>query len=100
MNNARSFISRLLYNKFFWQLIFSAFLLGTAVFFIRHENLELFRIIDQLKSSNPWYVLAGILMTCVYIIFQGEMYVHSYLAMGISIPLKMASRMFLKRNLT
>jgi phosphatidylglycerol lysyltransferase len=99
MNNARSFISRLLYNKFFWQLIFSAFLIGTAVFFIRHENLELFRIMDQLKSSNPWYVLAGILLTCVYIIFQAEMYVHSYLAMGIAIPLKVASRMFLKRNL-
>ncbi len=99
MNSARSFISKLLYNKFFWQLIFSAFLIGTAVFFIRHENLELFRIMDQLKSSNPWYVLAGILMTCVYIVFQGEMYIHSYLAMGISIPLKVAARMFLKRNL-
>lgn len=99
MNEAKSFISKLLYNKFFWQLIFSAFLIGTAVFFIRHENIELYQIKDQLEESNPIYVIAGILMTCVYIIFQGEMYVHSYLSMGISIPLKVAVRMFLKRNL-
>jgi phosphatidylglycerol lysyltransferase len=99
MNKANSFISRLLYNKFLWQLIFSAFLIGTAVFFIRHENLELFRIKDQLKSSNSWYVLTGIILTGVYIVSQGQMYVHSYLSMGINIPLKVALRMFLKRNL-
>jgi phosphatidylglycerol lysyltransferase len=99
MNKASSFISKLLYNKFLWQLIFSAFLIGTAIFFIRHENLELYRIKDQLKASNSYYVMAGILITCIYIIFQGEMYVHSYLAMGINIPLKVAVRMFLKRNL-
>lgn len=99
MNKAKSFISKLLYNKFIWQLIFSGFLIGTSVFFIRHENLELFRIKDQLRASNPWYILSGILLTVVYIIFQGKMYIHSYLAMGIKIPLKVALRMFLKRNL-
>jgi phosphatidylglycerol lysyltransferase len=99
MNKAKSFISRLLYNKFFWQLIFSAFLMGTAVFFIRHENLELFRISDQLRSGNKFYVLTGILLTVLYLIFQGQMYLHSYKAMGINIPLKVALRLFLKRNL-
>ena len=57
MNKAKDFISKLLYNKFFWQLIFSAFLIGTSVFFIRHENVELFRIREQLRLSNSWYVL-------------------------------------------
>ena len=99
MNSAKSFISKLLYNKFFWQLIFSAFLIGTAVFFIQHENLEMSRIIDQLSLSNPWYVLAGIILTVVYIVFQAQMYIHSYLAMGLVLPLKVATRMFLKRNL-
>jgi phosphatidylglycerol lysyltransferase len=99
MNSAKSFISKLLYNKFFWQLIFSAFLIGTAIFFIRHENLEVSGIKDQLRSSNPYYVLTGIILTIVYIIFQGQMYLHSFLAMGIRIPLKVTVRMFLKRNL-
>jgi phosphatidylglycerol lysyltransferase len=98
MNKAKSFISKLLYNKFLWQLIFSSFLIGMAVFFIRHENIELYRIKDQLSGSNPWYVALGILLTCVYIVFQGKMYTHSYKAMGINIPLKVAVRLFLKRN--
>jgi phosphatidylglycerol lysyltransferase len=99
MNKAKDFISKLLYNKFFWQLIFSAFLIGTSIFFIRHENVELFRITEQLRLSNIWYVLLGVLLTGVYIIFQAQMYVHSYLSMGVKIPLKVALRMFLKRNL-
>ncbi len=98
MDKAKSFISKLLYNKFLWQLIFSLFLIGMAVFFIRHENLELSQIRKQLSGSNPWYVALGILLTCVYVTFQGQMYVHSYQAMGIKIPLKVALRLFLKRN--
>lgn len=77
MDKAKTFISKLLYNKFLWQLIFSAFLIGTAVFFIRHENLELFRIKDQLRSGNYLYVLTGIFLTGIYIVFQGQMYIHS-----------------------
>ena len=99
MNKAKSFISKLLYNKFFWQLIFSAFLIGTAVLFIRHENLELFRIKEQLRSGNLFYILTGVFLTVVYVVFQGQMYIHSYLSMGINIPLKVALRLFLKRNL-
>lgn len=98
MDKAKSFVSKLLYNKFLWQIIFSSFLIGMAVFFVRHENLEVSRIKDQLAGSNPWYVTLGILLTCVYIVFQGKMYVHSYKSMGIIIPLKVAVRMFLKRN--
>jgi phosphatidylglycerol lysyltransferase len=98
MDKSRSYLSRLLYNKFLWQIIFSSFLIGMAIFFIRHENLELVRIKEELSGSNPWFVLTGILLTVVYIIFQGEMYVHSYKAMGIVIPLKVALRLFLKRN--
>ncbi len=98
MNKANSFISKLLYNKFLWQLIFSSFLIGMAVFFIRKENLEFFKIREQLSNSNPWFISLGILLTCVYIVFQAKMYIHSYKAMGIAIPLKVAVRLFLKRN--
>ncbi len=98
MDKSKSFLSKLLYNKFLWQLIFSSFLIGMAVFFIRHENLELSKIIDQLSQSNPWYIGLGILLTVIYIIFQGQMYVHSYKSMGIAIPVKVAVRLFLKRN--
>ncbi|TAL66628.1 MAG: lysylphosphatidylglycerol synthetase family protein [Bacteroidetes bacterium] len=98
MDKAKSFISKLLYNKFFWQLIFATFLIGMAIFFIRHENLELYKIREQLSGSNSWYVALGILLTCVYLIFQALMYVNSYKALGIAIPLKVALRLYLKRN--
>jgi phosphatidylglycerol lysyltransferase len=99
MDKSKSFISKLLYNKFLWQLIFSIFLIGMAVFFIRHENLELIKIKEHLSNSNPLIVALGIFMTCIYIILQGQMYVHSYKSMGIIIPLKVAVRLYLKRNL-
>ena len=99
MDKSKSFISKLLYNKFLWQLIFSSFLIGMAVFFIRHENLELIKIKEHLSNSNPWIVTLGILLTCVYIIFQGQMYVFCYKAISIAIPLKVAIRLYLKRNL-
>src|SRR5665648_479751 len=98
MDEAKSFISKLLYNKFLWQLIFSSFLIGMATFFIRHEHLELSGIKEQLSGSNPWYVAFGILLTCVYITFQGQMYVHCFKTMRINIPLKVALRLFLRRN--
>ncbi len=69
-----------------------------AAFFIRHENLELSRIREQLAASNGWYVSLGIFLTCVYIFFQAEMYIHSYRSMGIKIPIRVALRLFLKRN--
>jgi phosphatidylglycerol lysyltransferase len=99
MVKSKSFISKLLYNKFLWQLIFSSFLIGIAVFFIRHENLELIKIKEHLSNSNPWIVTVGILLTGVYITFQGQMYVYCYKALSIAIPLKVAVRLYLKRNL-
>ena len=98
MDKSKSFISKLLYNKFLWQLIFASFLIGMAIFFIRHENLELSGIREQLSNSNPWYIGLGILLTGIYIVFQGQMYVHSFKAMEIAIPVKVAIRLFLKRN--
>src|SRR5665648_511265 len=92
MDEAKSFISKLLYNKFLWQLIFSSFLIGMATFFIRHEHLELSGIKEQLSGSNPWYVAFGILLTCVYITFQGQMYVLALKPIGLNIHLKLPPR--------
>ena len=73
MHTAKAYISRLLYNKFFWQLLLATFMLGMAFFFIKHEHVELFQIREQLLESNPWYVALGILLTGVYIYFQAQM---------------------------
>jgi phosphatidylglycerol lysyltransferase len=99
MQKAKTYLSKLLYNKFFWQLILAAFMLGMAAFFIQHEHVELFQIREQLAESNGWYVSLGILLTGVYIYFQGLMYVHCFRALGVIVRLRTTTTLFLKRNL-
>lgn len=99
MNKAGQFISHLIYNKFFWQLVLAAFMLGMAAFFIKNEHIELVQIWGQLATSHPGYILLGIVLTGVYIALQGQMYVHSFKALGNPIPLSAGTRLFLKRNL-
>lgn len=99
MHKAKSFLSSLVYNKFFWQFFLAAFMLGMAVFFIRSEHVEVFQIKAQLTTAVPLYIALGILLTGIYILAQGQMYVHSFKALNVHISLGNAIKLFLKRNL-
>jgi phosphatidylglycerol lysyltransferase len=99
MIKAKQFISRLIYNKFFWQLVLAFFMVGMAIFFIKNEHIELLQIKDQLYQSHPGYIALGIVLTVMYIVLQGQMYVHSFNALQKKIPLSTSIRLFLKRNL-
>ena len=99
MHKATIFVSKLLYNKFFWQLILAAFMIAMAAFFINHEHLELLQIRKQLSRSNGWYVTLGVLLTGLYILLQGQMYVHCFNSLDRHIRLRTTTTLFLKRNL-
>lgn len=99
MHKATRFFSKLIYNKFFWQFFVAAFMLAMAVFFIREQHIELFRIKEELSNSKPGYILLGIAITVLYILAQAQMYVHSFRALNKNLPLGAALRLFLKRNL-
>jgi len=99
MQNVTRFFSKLIYNKFFWQFFVAIFMIAMAIFFFKEQHIELIRIQEQLHSSNPVYVIAGILLTLVYVLAQGQMYVHSFRALNKGIPLGTAVQLFLKRNL-
>ena len=99
MNKAKSFISNLIYNKFFWQFFLAVFMLGMAIFFIRAQHVELIQIRAQLNTAVPLYIAFGILLTIVYILAQGQMYVHSFRALNVRLSLGNAIKLFLKRNL-
>ena len=99
MHKATIFVSKLLYNKFFWQLILAAFMIAMAAFFINHEHLELLQIRKQLSQSNGWYVALGVLLTGLYILLQGQMYVHCFNSLDRHIRLRTTTTLFLKRNL-
>ncbi|MGB8704454.1 MAG: phosphatidylglycerol lysyltransferase domain-containing protein [Gillisia sp.] len=99
MQKAKDFLSRLFYNKFFWQLIIALLMLGSAIFFIDNNHLELYKIKGLLRRSNWFYVLLGIGVTGVYLILQGLMYKHSFKALKQELRLFASIRLFLKRNL-
>ncbi len=74
-------------------------MLGMAVFFIRAQHVEVVQISEQLQTSIPLYIVLGILLTGVYIVAQGQMYVHSFKALNVDLSLGNAIKLFLKRNL-
>ncbi|HET9569928.1 MAG TPA: phosphatidylglycerol lysyltransferase domain-containing protein [Bacteroidales bacterium] len=98
MVKPKRFLPKLLYNKFFLQLILAIFMVGMAVFFLSHEHVEVLKIRQQLASCNPWWVALGLLLTISYVIFMGLMYVHTFKAIGKKVSLKSTVRLYLKRN--
>ncbi len=98
MNKAKDFLSKLVYNKFLWQLILAVFMIGMAIFFIKQEHIEIFKIKEQLADSKPVYIILGVLLTLIYIAVQGLMYVYSFKALNKHLPFLLAINLFLKRN--
>jgi phosphatidylglycerol lysyltransferase len=99
MTKQKNLLSKILYNKFFLQLVLAIFMIGMAVFFISHEHLEVVKIKEQLIGCNTFYVLLGLLFTVFYILLMGLMYVNTFKAIGQKISLKSGVRLYLKRNL-
>eukprot|EP01133_Synstelium_polycarpum_P009331 gene9331-10937_t len=99
MHSAKNFISKLIYNKFFWQFFVAIFMIAMAAFFIRAEHIEVIKITAQLQSSDPVYISLGIALTVVYVLAQAVMYIYSFKALNKKIPLGLAIKLFLKRNL-
>jgi phosphatidylglycerol lysyltransferase len=99
MHSAKNFISKLIYNKFFWQFFVAIFMIAMAAFFIRAEHIEVIKITAQLQSSDPVYISLGIALTIVYVLAQAVMYIYSFKALNKKIPLGLAVKLFLKRNL-
>jgi len=99
MRKTKRFLPTLFYNKFFWEFILAAFMIGVAIYFISHEHLEVFKIKEQLSQCVPKYVLLGLLLTVLYLLLQGEMYIHSFRALNQKISMRSGVRLYLRRNL-
>ncbi len=91
--------SRARHLTFLWQLLLAGLMLGMAVFFIRSEHVELSEITEQFQTVYPIYLLFGILLTALYIVLQGEMYVQSFKTVYWKLKLRHGILLFLKRNL-
>ncbi|WP_426789943.1 phosphatidylglycerol lysyltransferase domain-containing protein [Sphingobacterium sp. WOUb80] len=85
--------------KTYWKELIAVLVILLAFVFFRNERKELAAIIPQLRAANLTWVSVGVGITIVYIMLQGLMYVQSFKAIGLSINLRIAIDLFLKRNL-
>ena len=85
-------------NPYFWRVALAFLFIAFLIYFIKNEHLELFKIKDELVSARPMLVVAGILITAVYIWLQGLLYVYSFRAISQQLSLTSALLIFLKRN--
>ncbi len=83
----------------YWREIISLLMLLLAFIFFRSERRELASIGPSLQQSNPGWVMAGIALSLLYILFQSGIYVKCFAAIGLKLNWLNAVELFLKRNL-
>ncbi len=80
------------------RLAFTLLMLGLAIWFFKHEKVEFASVRDTLGMADWRWVLTGLLVTVLYIVLQGLMYVSSFAALQCRFTLKDSIVLFLKRN--
>lgn len=91
-------LPRGLFNRSFLQIVFVGLSLVFLIYFIRNERLQLGHIRQILGNAEPSWLLAGLAITLLYVIFQAWLYVLSFRAIGGHAGFFGAMRLFLKRN--
>ncbi len=85
-------------KKIIVQFIFTLFFIAIGIWFIQHESAELIDVKNVLLSSRWQWVLAGIGLTAIYILLQGQMYVLSFASAKTRVSLFDSIILFIKRN--
>jgi phosphatidylglycerol lysyltransferase len=85
-------------RKIILRFILTFFFFALGIWFIKHEGAELIEVKNVLFSARwPW-VLAGIGLTAIYILLQGQMYVYAFAAGHCKVSLLDSTVLFIKRN--
>ena len=82
----------------YWKEILAVLMLLFAIFFFRAERKEWQDMIPQIRAADPFFLLAGLCVTGLYIFFQAGIYRQSFAAIGHTLQWKHAAILFLKRN--
>lgn len=85
-------------RKIIAQSTFTLLFIGLGIWFIKHERAELVDVKNALVAAKWQWMLAGIGVTLLYIILQGQMYVFSFASVRIKVSLFDSTILFLKRN--
>ena len=96
---AKKFIGYLQHaGKSYWREILAVLLLLLGIYFFRSQRHELLSLQTQLGNSHTGWIVGGIAVTIIYILFQAAMYRSSFAAIGSSLKWSHAIDLFLKRN--
>src|ERR1039457_2347996 len=85
-------------KKLVFEALFALLFIGLAIFFLRRERMEIHDVSIILSNANPFWMLLGILVTCLYIFMQGLMYFNSFRAVKGHESLITTVKVYLKRN--
>jgi phosphatidylglycerol lysyltransferase len=69
-----------------------------AFVFFRSERKELIQIIPNIESADPFWILAGVGVTFLYVFLQSGIYISSFSSIGLPLKWIDAFELFLKRN--
>ncbi|MEO6949650.1 MAG: phosphatidylglycerol lysyltransferase domain-containing protein [Ginsengibacter sp.] len=91
--------SQVLSAKLYWKEILAGLMILLAFVFFRSERKELGQIIPGIQSADPFWIMAGVGVTLLYVLLQGGMYISSFASIGLPLKWIDAIELFLKRNL-
>jgi phosphatidylglycerol lysyltransferase len=86
-------------SKLIAQFILTVLFVALGIWFMKHERAELSQVKSTLVASRWEWLIAGIVVTGIYITLQGLMYVTSFRAIQCKVGIKDTILLFLKRNL-
>ena len=90
--------SKSIFNRSFAQIALAGLFLIFFIYFIRNEHLDIIHLKSTLVKANPTWVIVGIGITILYLLLQAYLYVYSFKSIGVSIGIRSALKLFLKRN--
>jgi phosphatidylglycerol lysyltransferase len=85
-------------NYYLKEILAFLFLL-LAIYFFRQQQSDIVQSVNVLKNIELSYFFLGLLVTVLYILLNGLMYVYAFRAVQSSITLTDGLKLFLKRNL-
>jgi len=85
-------------RKIILQFLLSALFIGLGIWFFYHERSEISKVTSEISGAIPMFVLAGTIITGLYIFTHSYMYRSAFAALGEKITLRAGLMLFLKRN--
>lgn len=85
-------------RKFILQFALTALIIALGIWFFHHEKAEIVKVRDELANASGMLVLAGVLITVLYIITHSFMYKAAFASLDEKITIKAGLVLFLKRN--